>query len=174
MREYETMIIYKPKCMKNAGWKRTKLWAKLTVGLFFMALCACGEKDDPVHNGGENEEQGPGQEQDVPSLTMAASEQSKVVPCEGGSVSVQFVSSDVWTVEVAAEAASWLHVSPTEGAAGECIVQLTVDGHEGEQPRVGILTFRSGELSRTVTVTQQEWVLLPGSDGVDEMPVEPW
>ncbi|WP_018710409.1 BACON domain-containing protein [Phocaeicola barnesiae] len=126
------------------------------VGMaFFSALCSCEKEDDFV-------------------LSVSPSEMSQGIEHKGGTYSLLILSSDVWTVEVAAEAASWLHVSPTEGAAGECIVQLTVDGHEGEQPRVGTLTFRSGELSRTVTVTQQEWVLLPDSDGVDEMPVEPW
>lgn len=160
----------------NTDWKKMKLWAKLTVLLFSLVFFACGEKDDPVHGGTENEEQGPGQGQveEGPSLTISASEQSKVVPCEGGNVSVQFVSSDAWTAEVAAEASEWMHVSPSAGSGGECTIQLTIDGHKEEQQRVGTLTIRSGELSRTVTVTQQEWVLLPGSEGVDDMPIEPW
>lgn len=158
----------------NVDWKKMKLWAKLTVLLLSLTFFACGEKDDPVHNGIENEEQNSGQEQDGPSLTISASEQSKVVPCEGGSVTVRFVSSDAWTAEVSVEASDWMHVSPSAGNGGECTVELTVNGHQEEQQRVGTLTIRSGELSRTVTVTQQEWVLLPGSDGVDDMPIEPW
>ena len=106
---------------------------------------------------------------DLPEASM-----SHTFSSDGGVFSVDFTSSHAWTAEVASGVVSWLHVSPEQGEGGASTIQITADENTGNTPRTGTVTIRSGELSRTISVTQQERVIVPGSDGPDDMPIEPW
>lgn len=113
--------------------------------------------------------------QEGATLDITASDIPEQISYKGGTASVSFVASLAWTAEVATEASSWLHVSPAEGNGGEnCTILLTIDKNEIEEPRTGTVTIRSGEISRTITVTQEAGMLVPGSEGPDDMPIEPW
>ena len=133
--------------------------------MFLLTLYACEEKDEPTQGGTTNQE----------VLDIPASELSKTLPYEGGTASVSFISSLAWTAEVATEASTWLYVSPTEGDGGDnCTILLTIGENETEEPRTGTVIIRSGKINRTITVSQEAGMLVPGSEGPDDMPIEPW
>lgn len=137
------------------------------VTAFIFTLCACGEEENsPVPEKPEEEEE--------VFLNLPEASMSHTFSSDGGVFSVDFTSSHAWTAEVASEAVSWLHVSPEQGEGGASTIQITADENTGDTPRTGTVTIRSGELSRTISVTQQERVIVPGSDGPDDMPIEPW
>ncbi len=137
------------------------------VTAFIFTLCACGGEDnEPVPEKPEEEEK--------VFLELSEASVSHTFFSDGGVFSADFTSSHAWTAEVAPEAVSWLHVSPNQGEGGESAIQITADENMGDAPRTGTVTIRSGELSQTINVTQQERTVIPGSDGPDDMPIEPW
>ena len=113
--------------------------------------------------------------QEGATLDITASEIPELISYKGGTALVSFISSLAWTAEVATEASTWLHVSPTEGdGGGNCTILLTIGENETEEPRTGTVIIRSGKISRTITVSQEAGMLVPGSEGPDDMPIEPW
>ena len=136
---------------------------RVFMPVFLLALCACGGGDEPS-----------GEEAEQEFLRIPSSEMTQSFPYEGGSASIVFSSSDAWTAEVSA-GVEWMHVSPGQGEMGDnCTIELSVDKNEASDPRAAMVTIRSGSFSETVTVTQDAWLLVPGSDAPDDMPVEPW
>lgn len=124
------------------------MWAILVL---FLSFCACGEKEDPVQT-----ETGEEEEQVV--LDIPSSQLSWQVGCEASVIQVQLTVNGDWTVTVEDEYSSWISVNPLQGDAGSYTVDITVAENTGQNDREGKVIFRSGGLSRTVTVGQRRYV----------------
>lgn len=115
------------------------MWAILVL---FLSFCACGEKEDPVQT----------------VLDIPSSQLSWQVGCEASVIQVQLTVNGDWTATVEDEYSSWISVNPLQGDSGNYTVNITVVENLGENDREGKVIFRSGGLSRTVTVSQQRYM----------------
>ena len=112
------------------------------LGLFFAALLLCNC-------------------QKAPSLTLTSSS-DLVIEAGGGSATVTFTTNSDWTIR----ADSWIHVSPSSGAASKkaLSVTATVDANTASD-RSGRITISAGGVSQTVTVRQEALFFRVLSDG---------
>lgn len=82
---------------------------------------------------------------------------------DSGTGTVTFTSAADWT---ASANRSWVHISPAGGSGSEDNVNLTVtcDNNPDEEARTATITITSGEISKTVTVSQ------PGAEPDPDVP----
>ena len=84
------------------------------------------------------------------SLTVSSASVS--IAKEGGNASVSVTANTAWTAVCEAD---WLRVSPASGAASGAAVAVTLTAAENTgSARKAAVTFSTGELSATVTVSQ--------------------
>lgn len=80
----------------------------------------------------------------------------------GATATVSFNSTDAWQARVDGD---WLSVSPGSGTAGDCEVTLAVGKpNDTGAERTATLTFTSGSLTRSLTVSQEEYIRLEASE----------
>lgn len=97
-------------------------------------------------------------EESTPMLEVSETQMSWNINQEAALLSVQVISSGVWTAEVSPDAASWMIVSPLKGSAGTSTVNVEVKENTDSEARKGTLTIQSEGLVKTVTVTQEGFV----------------
>ncbi len=124
------------KYLKSAVMKRFILLT-LLIPLFFIS---CEKEEDPV---------------------LTVSGESISAPATGSSTTFQLFSNNPWTVS----APGWCTVSPSggDGTSGEVQVNVTVKENDTYEDRSADITFVSGELTKTVKVSQaaNKGVVLP-------------
>ena len=109
----------------------------LLIPLF---LISCEKEEDPV---------------------LTVSGESISAPANGSSTTFQLFSNNPWTVS----APGWCTVSPSggDGASGEVQVKVTVKENDTYEARSADITFVSGELTKSVKVSQvaNKGIVLP-------------
>ena len=92
------------------------------------------------------------QEQTDPAISFIGSSTIDLSEAAGENT-VYFKSAADWR---ATPSDSWIHVSPVNGSGSDNIVTMTVscDANSGETSRTGAVTLTSGDISKTITVTQ--------------------
>ena len=90
--------------------------------------------------------------QKAPVLTLTGPSTIEV-KASGGSETIEFRANRPWSVS---SAASWVRVSPSEGAAADESVSVTIrcDANQEYDERSTTVTIRMDELSQTITVKQ--------------------
>jgi uncharacterized protein (TIGR02145 family) len=112
---------------------------------------------------GENK----GTEDNPDSYSLSVEPANISAAANGGSYNFAVACKSAWSVAVAA-GATWCTVSPTAGT-GNGIVTVNVAANQAAEPRTATITFTSGTLTRTTTVTQAAAANQPG----DALLVEP-
>ena len=67
---------------------------------------------------------------------------------------VNFFTNKDWSVEIDESSSSWISVSPMEGVAGECTLEISVSENSTYEPRYGTVTIVSGYERRDITIMQ--------------------
>lgn len=120
-----------------------------------LALAACG---DPLSGGGSGGNGGGngGGNTPAPEITFGQGvDSAPQVVAAGGDVKVAFKATADWTAGVTeTKALDWISVQPTSGKAGDAEVTITVKPNEGTEKRAAVVVFKSGEVQKTVTVSQ--------------------
>ena len=62
-----------------------------------------------------------------------------------------------WSVEIDESSSSWISVSPMEGVAGECTLEISVSENNTYEPRYGTVTIVSGNEKRGVSIMQNRF-----------------
>ena len=116
--------------------------ASLLAGLSFLS---CQPKD-PVT---------PEQEPYIVELSDGSSE-NILFDMEGGSQAVSFKTNYGWNASFVSEpAGGWCTLSPSEGPAGSNSIQVKVSGNPSPDERKTSFKIRSGEVEKTISVTQE-------------------
>lgn len=123
----------------------------LHILLLTMIICywSCG-------SGGE----------DVPTPTPTPKPEEKpkvevttsapVLTQEGGTASVTFTSTAVWTIDVTeGRAVSWCTVSPTSGGKGTNTLTITTVGNDTYEERNAKVTIKAGATTQSFIITQK-------------------
>jgi Viral BACON domain/Secretion system C-terminal sorting domain len=85
-----------------------------------------------------------------PTLNISATAQNAVATATTASITL--TTNNVWT---ASSNTTWLKVNPTSGNAGTNIsIKVAIDANTAATARTGVVTFTSGGLTKTYTVTQ--------------------
>jgi hypothetical protein len=121
-----------------------KMYSRTAVRLCYcccllLLLAGCEEKN----TGGDTPDEKP---------TLSVAPTSLSVIAAGGSYTFAVSSNTAWSVAVAS-GATWCAVSPTSGKDNGT-VSVTVAKNTVIEPRTATVTFTSGTLTRTTTVTQ--------------------
>ncbi len=85
------------------------------------------------------------------TLTLTIAPAALELPFEGKAAPVELNASQSWT---AAADQSWLNVSQRNGSAGKFTLQVSALPNSDVYPRTGSVTFKSGYLTRTLSVVQ--------------------
>ena len=70
---------------------------------------------------------------------------------------VNFFTNNDWSVEIDESSSSWISVSPMEGVAGECTLEISVSENNTYEPRYGTVTIVSGNEKRGVSIMQNRF-----------------
>ena len=130
--------------------------------LFTAMVVACS--DDPENIKTDTPD-------DTPSITIPDTEdKTPVISQAGGTATLSFTASKVWTVEITNmnRTPSWISVSPTSGGAGTATLTISVEPNDSYDERNAAITLRSGNTQTTITVTQKQLdALLVSSNKVE-------
>ncbi|MBQ2151794.1 MAG: BACON domain-containing protein, partial [Bacteroidales bacterium] len=75
---------------------------------------------------------------------------------DGGSQTISFKTNYGWSASFASEpAGGWCSISPAEGPAGSNSIKVTASGNTSPDERTASFKIRSGDVEKTVTVTQK-------------------
>ncbi len=109
----------------------------MTMLLCIVAISSCDNKPEPAPR---------------PEINIAG---PSSIELSGGATdgTVTFTSSEDWT---ATPSEDWVHVSQTSGKGSSSEVQLTItcDPNPNEEPRTTTVTIKSGNVTKTITITQ--------------------
>ncbi|MBQ7253674.1 MAG: Ig-like domain-containing protein [Bacteroidales bacterium] len=113
------------------------LMLTMTMLLCIVAISSCDNKPEPAPR---------------PEINIAG---PSSIEFSGGATdgTVTFTSSEDWT---ATPSEDWVHVSQTSGKGSSSEVQLTItcDPNPNEEPRTTTVTIKSGNVTKTITITQ--------------------
>ncbi len=133
-------------------YKKTYITFKMKMKLLFIALCACcllSCGDDELDNGQSN---------GLVSIEFdATQDMHPQVSKAENTVEIKFKSAMAWTASFDDKVSAWCLLSDDDkaGAAGDAIViSVTVVANTEENSRSGILTLGSGDLMKTIIITQ--------------------
>ena len=88
----------------------------------------------------------------APVLTLSATAQNVVATANVTGSSITLTANNTWS---ASSSVSWLKVNPTTGNAGTNLaVNFPIEANTATTVRMGVVTFTSGKLTQTYTVTQ--------------------
>ena len=88
----------------------------------------------------------------APVLTISATAQNVVATANATGSSITLTANNTWT---ASSNVAWLKVNPASGNAGTNLaVNFPIEANTATTTRTGIVTFTSGGLTQTYTVTQ--------------------
>lgn len=124
--------------------KNSSLYGPLKAVFVLMILLgiilpACSGSDDP---------------EPIPDK-IEVSQASFQVEQEGGTLTLDVTTNQAWNVIV--DAASWLSVSSTSGAAGNFSLAITVAENSQKEMRSGTLTISAGTASKIITISQKAY-----------------
>ena len=146
---------------------RTHFCLQLLLGsTLALLLAACG---DPLSGGGGNGGggngaggngaggNGGGGTTPAPEITFGQDvDVAPQVAAAGGEMTVSFKATADWTAGVTeTKAIDWITVQPTGGKAGDVKVTITVKPNEGSEKRAASVVLKSGEVQKTITVSQE-------------------
>lgn len=110
-----------------------------------LTLLSCHRKE-PVQ---------PEKEPSIIEFTDGSSE-NILFGLDGGSQTISFKTNYVWSASFASEpAGGWCSISPAEGPAGSNSIKVTTSGNASPDERTASFKIRSGDVEKTVTVTQK-------------------
>ena len=114
----------------------------ILVALVGWCVCGCGKPDNPSG----------GKEPATPRLSLMNS--AITFEAEGGTISVSFLANKAWTVS---SDQSWLNLNPPSGSGSEAgqSVSVVATANAGAE-RTAKVTFRMGELSAELSVSQKK------------------
>lgn len=72
-------------------------------------------------------------------------------------LSVSFFTNKDWSVEIDESSSSWISVSPMEGVAGECTLEISVSENSTYEPRYGTVTIVSENEKREIGIMQNRF-----------------
>ena len=131
------------------------------------AAVSCGNTEDPADNPNDNPG---GKEPETAAITFDGGETpAPVIAAGGGQATVGFTSALEWTVDKD-PAIEWLTASPVSGSGGHAQITLTATANEDYDERNAAVTIVSGDLRRSVTVTQKQKDALTLTSNKVEMP----
>lgn len=88
-----------------------------------------------------------------PVLTLRSGNNTIDIPSNGGSASISISCNNTWS---ASSSASWITVSPSSGAAGDCNITITTAANSETVERQGVVTVQSEGLTLNISVKQAE------------------
>ncbi|MBQ5486115.1 MAG: DUF4886 domain-containing protein, partial [Bacteroidales bacterium] len=110
-----------------------------------LTLLSCHRKE-PVQ---------PEKEPSIIEFTDGSSE-NILFGLDGGSQTISFKTNYGWSASFASEpAGGWCSISPAEGPAGSNSIKVTASGNTSPDERTASFKIRSGDVEKTVTVTQK-------------------
>lgn len=119
--------------------------------LTIMVFVACSESSSDDAGGGNSTNDQP----KAPKITLDATVANFTT--EGGSTTVTFTSSDVWTAEtINNRADAWCSVSPTNGSAGNAKITITATSNNTGDDRTATVVVKSGTTQKTISVSQKQ------------------
>ena len=144
----------------------------LAVVLFSLLFNGCTPEENPQNQEQTDQTEKPDQggnpdnsdktEEEAPvtnaQIQLAGSQEEFVVADPSGDTfSIRFMSSDAWKV-TALDEPDWLHLTPTEGAAGTGKVNVTVDRNESGEERYAVVEVKAGNTSVQIEIEQDIFV----------------
>ena len=116
------------------------------IGLLFVSSCTKPE---------EQPSQSTADTTSKDAVTLS-SQNSIVLPVEGGSATISFTASGEWTAALANERGSWLSISPASGGKDEGSVTVSAQANPDTDDRSAVVLLTCGKASARVTVTQKQ------------------
>lgn len=119
------------------GYMKKSLIGTIAAAFLVLAAVSCEET-----GGGE-----------TPAPVLGLTPKEIPIPAEGGGSSLAFTAPSAWSVSVAA---SWIHVQPSSGDAGDIVIRITVDPNDTGAPRSTSITvsLTDGTASDQAAVSQ--------------------
>lgn len=84
------------------------------------------------------------------------SQNSVVLPVEGGSATISFTASGDWTAAVANDRGDWLSISPASGSKDEGSITVSAQENPDTEDRSAVVRISCGSATASVTVTQKQ------------------
>ncbi|WP_106829578.1 BACON domain-containing protein [Parabacteroides pacaensis] len=127
--------------------KKYRTLSYLLTFIVLLGINVTCSKDDS----GDTPEPTP---QPDPEITIpSGEEQIPVVTDEGGTVTLKFTSATNWTLLTSAD---WVKPEMNAGKGGNQQIILTIQPNETPDERRATVTIQSGNIKRTVTITQKQ------------------
>lgn len=120
-----------------------KLYQAFLIIITTLCLVSCNKKEDIVSP------------ESIPEL-FSVVEKPSTIGEKGGEYSIILSASSSWTASVADEAKDWISITPDRGTANDNRIKVVVDENDSFDERNGAITFRSGDKSEIVTITQKQ------------------
>lgn len=130
------------------------------IGMLLICLSSCDKQDDSIK--GNNKPPA------IKGLTLSPSSLSTFTE-ESGSVILKVKASDNWSAQVDQ---SWCKITPNQGGKGETEVNISVEANENYDERNTAITFKFGNETKIITVTQKQKDALLVSSGKMEFTAE--
>ena len=111
-----------------------------------LILSACG-KDNPSN---PSNDPTPGKEV-TPDVSIATT--SQTLSSDGGTATIAFTATGSWT---ATSNVDWVVINQTQGNSGSITLTITVKTNEEYDQREGLIVISSGNVSKSVSVTQKQ------------------
>ncbi len=90
----------------------------------------------------------------TPSVSVVSTEDTLVIPTEGGEAVITFEANVEWTATLDATSAEWATITPANGAAGQATVKVIALENETNDNRVATVTINAQSAKAEVKVTQ--------------------
>ena len=111
-----------------------------------LILSACG-KDNPSN---PSNDPTPGKEV-TPDVSISTT--SQTLSSDGGTATIAFTATGSWT---ATSNVDWVVINQTQGNSGSITLTITVKANEEYDQREGLIVISSGNVSKSVSVTQKQ------------------
>ena len=111
-----------------------------------LILSACG-KDNPSNHSNDPT---PGKEV-TPDVSISTT--SQTLSSDGGTATIAFTATGSW---IATSNVDWVVINQTQGNSGSITLTITVKANEEYDQREGLIVISSGNVSKSVSVTQKQ------------------
>ena len=123
-----------------------------------MMMVACTD-DGGANSGGGNSGNGGGNSggSTLPQASLTVSATSADFATEGGEVNITINSSAAWTASLVNNRADdWCMIDPSSGGAGSSTLTIATTANDAPDDRTASVIIKSGELSKTIAVSQKQ------------------
>lgn len=129
-------------------------------GITFLFLSSCGsdKSDDPEPT-------------PIPSLTVSP-QNVTTFNSEGGTSKLDLSANNTWEAVIENKASEWISVSPSNGNSGNHTITISVTKNSTNENRTGNIVFKSGNLSKSIAVSQSQNNVLEISQKTYNVPAE--